>query len=93
MHPVIPGSPLEWAMAMAFIITAGTAQLLMNQGFFYCLGWEGAVLLISEALLTVVAGILLLGEPMTWRFFIGGLMVFISSVMLNRFRAVANNVG
>jgi drug/metabolite transporter (DMT)-like permease len=93
MHPLIPGSPLGWAMIMALIITAGTAQLLMNQGFYYCLGWEGGTLMISEAIFTVAAGILLLGDPLTWRFFIGGLMIFISSVMLNRFRAVANNVG
>ncbi len=47
----------------------------------------------SEAIFTVAAGILLLGDPVTWRFFIGGLMVFASSVMLIKLKAADNNVG
>ena len=41
MTPLLPGTPLEWVMVLGIVFTSLTAQLLMNQGFFYCKGWEG----------------------------------------------------
>jgi drug/metabolite transporter (DMT)-like permease len=59
----------------------------MNQGFFYCKGWEGGVLMSSEVVFTAVLGIVFLGDPVTMRFWIGGLIILGSVVTLNRLQA------
>jgi drug/metabolite transporter (DMT)-like permease len=87
MDPKIPGNAVEWAMAMGIVLSSITAQLLMNQGFFYCRGWEGGVFMSSEVVFTAVVGIVFLGDPASWRFWAGGLLVFGSGVALNRFKA------
>ncbi len=87
VHPLLPASPMEWAMILGIIFTSVTAQLLMNQGFFYCRGWEGGVFMSSEVIFTAVVGITLMGDPATPRFWAGGLMIFGAVVALNRLRA------
>jgi len=91
MHPVLPSTPIEWAMILAIIFTSLTAQLLMNQGFFYCNGWEGGVFMSSEVIFTSIVGITFLGDPATWRFWIGGLIILGSVVTLNRLKADSKN--
>ncbi len=91
MNPVLPSTPIEWAMILAIIFTSLTAQLLMNQGFFYCSGWEGGVFMSSEVIFTSIVGITFLGDPATWRFWIGGLMILGSVVTLNRLKADSKN--
>ncbi|UCD82522.1 MAG: DMT family transporter, partial [Desulfobacterales bacterium] len=49
-HPVLPSTPMEWGMVLGLIFVSLTGQLLMNQGFFYCRGWEGGVLMSSEVI-------------------------------------------
>jgi drug/metabolite transporter (DMT)-like permease len=88
-HPVWPATPAEGAMIAGIVLVSVIAQLLMNQGFFYCRGWEGGVFMASEVVFTAVVGIAWLGDPATWRFWTGGLMVFASVVALNRLRACA----
>jgi len=85
--PMLPGTPLEWVMVLGIVFTSLTAQLLMNQGFFYCKGWEGGVYMSSEVIFTGVVGIVFLGDPVTLRFWIGGLLIFGSVVALNRLKA------
>ena len=87
LTPVFPGNPLEWVMVLGIIFTSLTAQLLMNQGFFYCKGWEGGVFMSSEIIFTATVGIVFLGEPATVRFWVGGLLIFFSVVALNRLNA------
>ncbi|MBT8357906.1 MAG: EamA family transporter [Desulfobacterales bacterium] len=87
MQPILPSTPIEWVMILGIILASVTAQLLMNQGFFYCRGWEGGVFMSSEVILTAVVGIAFLGDPATWRFWTGGLMIFGSVVALNRLKA------
>jgi len=87
LHPVLPSAPLEWGLILGLIFTSVTAQLLMNQGFFYCRGWEGGVFMSSEVIFTAVVGIIFLGDPATWRFWTGGLMIFFSVAALNRLKA------
>jgi drug/metabolite transporter (DMT)-like permease len=41
----------------------------------------------SEVVFTAIVGITFLGDPATWRFWTGGLLVFGSGVTLNRFKA------
>jgi len=92
MHPIFPSTPTEWVMILGIIFFSVSAQLLMNQGFFYCRGWEGGVFMSSEVIFTGVAGIVFMGDPATPRFWIGGLMVFGSVVALNRLKANGRQV-
>ena len=86
LHPVWPATPLESVMILGIIFSSVTAQLLMNQGFFYCRGWEGGVFMSSEVVFTAVVGIVFLGDPATWRFWAGGLMILASGIAMNRLR-------
>lgn len=71
-RPVFPQTPTEYAMVTAVVLLSVSGQLLMNQGFFYCKGWEGGVFMSSEAIFAAVAGILVMGDPVTLRFVVGG---------------------
>jgi drug/metabolite transporter (DMT)-like permease len=83
MEPIIPASSIEWMMVLGIVLTSITAQLLMNQGFFYCKGWEGGVYMSTETIFTAFVGIVLLNEPVSWRFYAGGLLIIGSGVALN----------
>ena len=83
-NPQIPKVPVEWLMLGGIVTSALAAQLLMNEGFRYCKSWEGGLFLMAEVVFTSILGILFLGEPMTWRFWLGGAMVLGSAVGLNR---------
>ena len=87
MTPILPGTPLEWVMVLGIVFTSLTAQLLMNQGFFYGKGWEGGVFMSSEVIFTGIVGIVFLGDPVTLRFWVGGILIFGSVVALNRLKA------
>jgi drug/metabolite transporter (DMT)-like permease len=87
MNPILPSSPVEWVMILGIVFSSVAAQLLMNQGFFYCSGWEGGVFMSSEVIFTAIVGIAFLGDPASWRFWTGGLMIFGSVVALNRLKA------
>lgn len=89
LQPTWPSTPTEWAMIPGIVFTSVTAQLLMNQGFFYCRGWEGGVFMSSEVVFTAIVGIAFLGDPASWRFWAGGIAVLASVVALNRLKAVA----
>ena len=56
----------------------------MNQGFRYCKSWEGGLFLMAEVIFTSILGIVFLGESVTWRFWVGGLLVLGSALALNR---------
>lgn len=86
LYPVWPATPMEWVMILGIIFSSATAQLLMNQGFFYCRGWEGGVFMSSEVVFTAVVGIVFLGDPASWRFWAGGLMILTSGIAMNRLR-------
>ena len=87
MQPVLPANPIEFTMIAGIVLSSVTAQLSMNQGFFYCRGWEGGVFMSGEVVFTAVVGIVFLDDPATWRFWAGGILIFTSVVALNRFRA------
>jgi len=89
-HPILPSTPVEWGMVLGLIFASLTGQLLMNQGFFYCRGWEGGVLMSSEVIFTAAVGIIFMGDPVSWRFWIGGLMILISVIALNRLKSIGS---
>ena len=86
-NPIFPENFLEGLMVMGIILSTVVAQLMMNHGFFYCKGWEGGVSMSTEAIFTALAGIVFLNDPATPQFWIGGLMVLGSGLMLNRLKA------
>lgn len=89
-HPVWPTTAVQWGMVLSLIFLSLTGQILMNQGFFYCRGWEGGMFMSSEVIFTAAAGILFLGDPAPWRFWVGGLMILISIIALNRINSVSS---
>jgi len=86
-NPIFPENFLEGLMIMGIILSTVVAQLMMNHGFFYCKGWEGGVFMSTEAIFTALAGVVFLNDPATPQFWIGGLMVLGSGLMLNRLKA------
>lgn len=84
MNPIDPSSALEWAMILGIVFTSLGAQLLMNQGFFFCKGWEGSVYMSSETVFTAIVGIMFLNDPATWRFFAGALLIVGSGLALGK---------
>jgi drug/metabolite transporter (DMT)-like permease len=86
-QPALPATPVEWVMVLLIVFISVTAQLLMNQGFFYCRGWEGGVFMSSEVIFTSIIGIVFLGDPASWRFWIGGLMILTSVAVMHGLKA------
>jgi len=84
MNPICPASALEWAMILGIVCTSLGAQLIMNQGFFFCKGWEGSVYMSSETVFTAIVGIMFLNDPATWRFFAGALLIVGSGLALSK---------
>ena len=85
--PRLPGDIVETTMVAGIILASIAAQLLMNQGFKYCRSWEGGVYLTFEVLFTSIFAIWFLGDPLTWRFGLGGAIIFLSVTVLNRAKA------
>ena len=91
MTPIIPASALEWTMVIGIVISSVAAQLLMNKGFLFCQGFEGASYMSCEVLFTALVGILFLNDPVNWRFFVGGILIVGSGLALNRLIIVKRN--
>lgn len=81
--PVWPSNSVEWLMCGGIVLTSLTAQLSMNQGFFYCRSWEGGLFMTSEVAMTALIGIVFLHDPATWRFWAGSLLIVGSVLILN----------
>ena len=80
--PVLPRSLLEWTFVLGIVLLSVGGQLSMNQGFLYCRGWEGGVLMSSEVLFTALAGILFMGDPTGIRFYLGAVLILGSIIAL-----------
>jgi drug/metabolite transporter (DMT)-like permease len=81
--PILPASAVEWAMILGIVLSSLTAQLLMNQGFFFCRGFEGSVYMSCETVFTAIVGIVFLSDPVSWRFFAGGVLIVGSGLALH----------
>ena len=81
--PIFPVSIVEALMVLGIILASVSAQLLMNQGFFYCTGWEGGVFMSTEVIFTAIVGIIFLNDPATLKFWMGGILIFGSGLLLN----------
>jgi drug/metabolite transporter (DMT)-like permease len=81
--PKLPETPFQWLLCLVLVIFAVAAQVSMNQGFFYCRSWEGGLYMTMDAVFSVLAGVMFLNEPLTWRLFAGGGMIFCGVVVMN----------
>jgi len=81
--PVFPSNAMQWLMCAGIVLSSLTAQLLMNQGFYYCRSWEGGLFMTSEVVFTSLVGIVFLNDPATWRFWAGSLLIVASVLVLN----------
>ena len=93
LDPVLPATLAEWTMICGIVLVSVTAQLLMNQGFFFCKGWEGGIHMTSEVIFTSVVGIVFLSDPTNWHFWSGGLLIVGSAMALNRLKASDKETG
>ena len=82
-EPHLPHTPLDWLLIIGIITISVLAQLLMHHGFRYCRSWEGGLLMTSELIYASIFGIIFLSEPATWRFWVGGVMIIASAVIMN----------
>jgi len=82
-NPKLPETPAEWLLVLGLVLTSMTAQLLMNQGFLHCRSWEGGLIMTTEVVFAALAGIVFLGDPVTWRFASGSLLVVGSVVAMH----------
>ncbi len=74
--PRMPATINDWLIFGGILVTSIGAQLMMNAGFRYCKSWEGGLFMTSELIFSTIIGILFLGELASWRFWIGGFLIF-----------------
>jgi drug/metabolite transporter (DMT)-like permease len=82
VSPTLPAALPQALMCGGIVLSSILGQLMMNHGFDYCRSWEGGLYLTSELILTALAGILLFGDPVGWRFFTGGGLILGSALLL-----------
>ncbi len=83
VDPRLPVTGRGWILVLALVVILTVAQLLMNQGFKYCRSWEGGLFLSTEAFFTSAAGICFMGDPLTRRFWVGGMLIVGCAVLMN----------
>lgn len=81
--PHLPASSYEWLILGGITGTSLIAQLLMNQGFYYCRSFEGGLFLTSEVMFVALWGFIFLREPITWHSIAGGTMILGSMIALS----------
>jgi drug/metabolite transporter (DMT)-like permease len=90
-QPRLPETWNDGAMMAIIVVASVIGQLLMTKGLRYCKSWEGGVLMTTELIFTSLLGILFLQEQVTWRFWLGGLLILGSVMALQIFGASNKN--
>jgi drug/metabolite transporter (DMT)-like permease len=75
----------ELTNGMVLLIAAAfglLGQVTMNHGFRFIRAAEGSTLLMAEAILTTVVGIIIFHEPLTFTFAVGTVMILGSGIYL-----------
>jgi drug/metabolite transporter (DMT)-like permease len=80
--PTVPANLFQAMTCTGIVLFSVLGHLTMNHGFGYCRSWEGGLYLASEVVLTSLAGIVLLGDPVGWRFFTGGALILGSAAAI-----------
>jgi drug/metabolite transporter (DMT)-like permease len=58
-------------------------QVVMNHGLRFCKASEGSLILMSEVVLTGIAGFMIFKDPVTWNFLVGAFLIIGSGIGLN----------
>jgi len=82
-NPQLPGNGTESIIIGGILLTSIIAQILMNHGFRYCKSWEGGLFMTSEVVFATMFGIVFFSEVLTWRLWIGGLLIFSGAAAFN----------
>ncbi len=72
----------EWGLLLSSAVLGLLGQICTNHGFRYIRAAEGGTLVMLEAVLTAVAGMLLFQEPLTVRFVVATVMILGSGMYL-----------
>lgn len=91
--PNFPADSTQLLVCGGIVVTSILGQITMNHGFGYCRSWEGGLYLTSELVLTSLAGVVLLGDAVGWRFFAGGALILGSAVAIQVEQAVVRRNG
>ncbi|BEQ14741.1 DMT family transporter [Desulfoferula mesophila] len=82
-EPVLSsGIGMLYLVGIGVVATFG--QVLMNQGFFHLPAAEGGVVLMSQVVIAAAWGVVMFGEPISWRLVVGGCMIMLGGAFLNR---------
>jgi len=81
--PHIPQNSAEVLIVVGIVLTSIAAMLLLNTGLRYCKSWESGIILTNELVFTALFGIFFFGDPVTWRFLLGGILILGSVIALN----------
>jgi len=81
--PLLPMSPVAWFQLAAVALFSVGAQLSINQALMHIPAPKVSVMMTAEVPLVACFGIIFLGEPVSSRLFVGGLLIFISGIGLN----------
>ena len=82
-EPLLPsGVGMLYLAGIGVVATFG--QVLMNQGFFHLPAAEGGVVLMSQVVIAAAWGVVMFGEPLSWRLVVGGCMIMLGGAFLNR---------
>ncbi len=81
--PHIPGNGIDALIIVGIVLTSIVAMLLLNTGLRYCKSWESGLILTNELVFTALFGIFFLGDPVTWRFLLGAILILGSVIALN----------
>ncbi len=77
----IPEFP-EGMMLLGVAVFGLLAQVMMNYGYRFIQAAEGATLMMTEAIFTGIAGVIIFREPLTLRILAGAVMVIGSGIYL-----------
>jgi len=81
--PLLPVSSLAWFQLAAVALFSVGAQLSINQALMHIPAPKVSVMMTAEVPLVACFGIIYLGEPVSWRLLVGGLLIFICGIGLN----------
>lgn len=85
--PRLPATPYQWLVCLVMVVFSVTAQVSMNFGYYYCRSWEGGLYMTMDAVFSLLAGVVFLKEPLTWRLLGGGGMILCGVVAISLLNA------
>lgn len=80
--PILPVSKEGWICLFAVALFAMIGQIMMNQGMKYLNASKTGALMMIEVIVAVAFGGLYLGESLTFRFFLGSVLILGSGAAL-----------